>query len=118
MECDTIETEIDERKKEMDIGDRIQEIRKASNMTAKELSERIDVSPSFISAVENNDSKLSLATLTRICNALGVNLASFFNKETTALDIKLLSAISILPEDKKIHLLNFLEGLSLSANNE
>lgn len=96
----------------MDIGNRIQEIRKASNMTAKELSERIDVSPSFISAVENNASKLSLATLTRICHALGVTLAAFFNKDASAVDTKLISTISILPEDKKKHLLNFLEGLS------
>lgn len=40
----------------MDIGNRIQEIRKASNMTGKELAEKIDISPSFISAIENNTS--------------------------------------------------------------
>ena len=95
----------------MDIGKRIQEIRKTTNMTAKELSERIELSASFISAVENNDSKLSLSTLTRICKALGVTLATFFNKEANAMDAKLISTISNLPEEKKQHLLNFLEGL-------
>lgn len=96
----------------MDIGNRIQEIRKASNMTAKELAQRVEVSPSFISAVENNDSKLSLKTLTRICTALGVNLAEFFNEENSVIDSKLHSVISELPEEKKWQLLNFLEGLS------
>ena len=95
----------------MDIGNRIQEIRKASNMTAKELAQRVEVSPSFISAVENNDSKLSLKTLSRICTALGVTLAEFFNEEATVIDSKLQSVISRLPEEKKWQLLNFLEGL-------
>lgn len=101
----------------MDIGNRIQEIRKASNMTAKELSERIELSASFISAVENNDSKLSLATLKRICDALDVTLATFFNKDASAVDTKLLSAVSILPEEKKEQLLNFLEGLIEPTKN-
>lgn len=86
----------------MNIGNRIQEIRKASDMTAKELSSRIDISPSFISAVENNDSKLSIATLTRICDALGITLAEFFNKEASVVDTKLISIIKTAPEEKKM----------------
>ncbi|WP_407372208.1 helix-turn-helix domain-containing protein [Carnobacterium sp.] len=100
-----------ERTKQMNIGNRIQTIRKSSNMTAKELSKIIEVSPSFISAIENNDSKLSLSTLARICDALGVTLAAFFNEESTVVDTKLNSAISNLPEEKKWQLFNFLEGL-------
>ena len=95
----------------MDIGNRIQEIRKASDMTARELSKRIEVSPSFISAVENNDSKLSLATLSRICDALGVTLAAFFNEDENVVEAKISSLISTFPEEKKWQLLNFLEGL-------
>lgn len=95
----------------MDIGNRIQEIRKASDMTARELSKRIEVSPSFISAVENNDSKLSLATLSRICDALGVTLAAFFNEDENVVEAKISSIISTFPEEKKWQLLNFLEGL-------
>lgn len=101
----------------MDIGNRIQKIRKASNMTAKELSERIEVSPSFISAVENNASKLSLATLTKVCDALGVTLAAFFNEEASIVDTKISSTISAFSEEKKWQLYNFLEGL-VASNEE
>lgn len=101
----------------MDIGNRIQTIRKASNITAKELAQRIEVSPSFISAVENNDSKLSLKTLGRICEALGVSLASFFNEEFSTVDTKLHSVIATLPDEKKWQLLSFLEGLYPSEEN-
>lgn len=99
----------------MDIGNRIQEIRKASNMTAKELAQRIELSPSFISAVENNASKLSLATLNKICDALGITLAEFFNEEASVVDTKLLSVIKSLPEEKKWQLFNFLDGVFPSA---
>ena len=101
----------------MDIGNRIQTIRKASNITAKELAQRIEVSPSFISAVENNDSKLSLKTLGRICEALGVSLASFFNEELSTVETKLHSVIAPLPDEKKWQLLSFLEGLYHSEEN-
>ena len=101
----------------MDIGNRIQTIRKASNITAKELAQRIEVSPSFISAVENNDSKLSLKTLGRICEALGVSLASFFNEELSTVETKLHSVIATLPDEKKWQLLSFLEGLYPSEEN-
>lgn len=105
-----------ERNKHMDIGTRIQNLRKASHMTAKELSQIIEVSPSFISAIENNSSKLSLPTLAKICDALGVTLSEFFNTEASVVDTKLSSAISTLPEEKKWQLLNFLEGLFPTDN--
>jgi transcriptional regulator with XRE-family HTH domain len=43
----------------MEVGSRIQELRKLNKVTAKELAEQIDVSPSFISAIEHNSTKLS-----------------------------------------------------------
>jgi len=98
----------------LDIGKRIQELRKVNNMTAKQLAEIIDISPSFISAIENNTSKLSLLTLTHICEALGVSLSEFFNNNLSSIDQKLLSVIMKLPENKKYELLDFLTGLSFT----
>lgn len=49
-------------------------------MIAKELSENIGVSPSFVSAIENNSTKLSLKTLRHICEVLGVYLAYLWCK--------------------------------------
>ena len=95
----------------MEIGNRIQELRKLNSMTAKELSERINVSPSFISAIENNSTKLSLKTLTHICDVLGVTLSEFFNSEISPVEQKLISQIKHLPEEKQYELLAFLTGL-------
>lgn len=95
----------------MEIGSRIQNLRKLNNMTAKELAERINVSPPFVSAIENNSTKLSLKTLAHICDVLGVTLAEFFNSEISPVEQKLISQIKRLPEEKKYELLAFLTGL-------
>ncbi|MFL2105679.1 helix-turn-helix domain-containing protein [Desemzia sp. FAM 23991] len=83
----------------MDIGHRIQELRKLSGMTTKELSEQIAVSPSFVSAIENNTTKLSLKTLTHICKVLGVALSEFFNSKLSPVEQKLITQIRHLPEE-------------------
>jgi len=95
----------------MEVGNRIQELRKLNKMTAKELAEHIEVSPSFVSAIENNSTKLSLKTLSHICEALGVTLSEFFNADLSPVEQKLISQIKRLPEEKKYELLAFLSGL-------
>lgn len=80
-------------------------------MTAKELSEKIEISPSFISAVENNSTKLSLKTLQKICDALDVTLAEFFNEDLSSVEQRLISSIKRLPQEKKYELMKFLEDL-------
>ncbi len=96
---------------DLDIGGRIQNLRKINQMTAKELAEAIDISPSFISAVENNSTKLSLKTLRSICDTLGVTLSEFFNDDLSSVEKKLISSIKKMSDDKKMDLLQFLEGL-------
>ena len=95
----------------MEVGSRIQELRKLNKITAKELAEQIDVSPSFISAIEHNATKLSLKTLNHICEVLGVTLAEFFNTEMSPVEKKLTAQIKKMPEEKKYELLAFLTGL-------
>lgn len=94
-----------------DIGSRIQNLRKTTQMTAKELAEAIHISPSFISAVENNATKLSLKTLQSICEVLGVSLAEFFNPDLSSVEKRLISSIKKMPDEKKFELMMFLEGL-------
>lgn len=97
----------------MELGNRIQNLRNINKMTAKELAERIDVSPSFVSSIENNATKVSLSTLAKICDALGVSLAEFFNPENSALEQKLMTTIKELPKNKQFELLTFLTGLKV-----
>lgn len=95
----------------LNVGLKIQELRKVNNMTAKELAKRVNVSPSFISAIENNSTKLSLATLKHICEILGVSLSEFFNSELSPVEKNLISTIKKMPDHKKKELLLFLTDI-------
>ncbi|EKS1402188.1 XRE family transcriptional regulator [Listeria monocytogenes] len=93
------------------VGDKIQELRKLNHMTAKELAQQIDVSPPFVSAIENNSTKLSLATLYHICEVLNVSLSEFFDEELSPVEQRLISTIKRMPDNKKRELLSFIEDV-------
>lgn len=95
----------------INVGMKIQELRRLNNITAKELAKQVDVSSSFISAIENNSTKLSLATLQHICSILGVTLSEFFDSELSPVEKKLITTIKKMPDQKKLELLAFLEEL-------
>lgn len=65
----------------MDIGSKIRNLRQINNLTQEELGDRCELSKGFISMVENNQTSPSIATLKDILEALGTNLAVFFNDE-------------------------------------
>jgi transcriptional regulator with XRE-family HTH domain/KaiC/GvpD/RAD55 family RecA-like ATPase len=60
------------------IGTKIKELRAKIGMSQKELADRVDLTPSFISQMENNQISPSLNSFIQICNALGVSVADIF----------------------------------------
>ncbi len=64
-----------------DIGTRIKELRTKIGMSQKELADRVDLTPSFISQLENNQISPSLNSFMQICNALGVSLAKILDEK-------------------------------------
>ncbi|MBM7705951.1 transcriptional regulator with XRE-family HTH domain [Chryseomicrobium aureum] len=60
------------------IGSRLKEIRKQQKMTLKELAEGANVSISFLSQVERGKSSVTLESLRKISEVLGVNPSVFF----------------------------------------
>ncbi|HHW02493.1 MAG TPA: helix-turn-helix transcriptional regulator [Thermoanaerobacterales bacterium] len=62
----------------MDIGSKLKHLRKAKGLTASELAEKVNITREHLSAVENNIKPISLTTLEKICEALGMTLSEFF----------------------------------------
>lgn len=62
-------------KKQMNIqlGAQIKAAREAANLTQEMLAERIEVSPQYVSDMERGVVGVSVATLKRLCAALGVS---------------------------------------------
>jgi len=63
---------------EVDVGGRLRAIRHLRRATLKAVAERANVSESFLSQVERGRASASIASLTRIAAALGVNVADLF----------------------------------------
>jgi KaiC/GvpD/RAD55 family RecA-like ATPase/quercetin dioxygenase-like cupin family protein len=60
-----------------DIGSRVKDLRMRLGMSQKDLAEKVDLTPSFVSQLENNQISPSLNSFLQICNVLGVNPGDF-----------------------------------------
>jgi KaiC/GvpD/RAD55 family RecA-like ATPase/mannose-6-phosphate isomerase-like protein (cupin superfamily) len=56
-----------------EVGTRVKELRMKLGMSQKELAEKVDLTPSFISQLENNQISPSIHSFLTICSALGVS---------------------------------------------
>ena len=56
------------------LGKRIREERKKLNLTQAELAEAIDISDTYMGAIERGERSLTLDTLVRLVNRLGVTV--------------------------------------------
>lgn len=65
----------------MEIGSRIKKFRRQNGLTIRQMSDRVGVSQSYISQLENNKVNPSLGTLKKIANALNINMISFFERD-------------------------------------
>lgn len=66
----------------MDLGERIQSIRKSKNMTQQELADKIGVKRSVVSKYENNSVNISVDTIEKIANALGVETSELLYEQS------------------------------------
>ncbi|NLU24701.1 MAG: helix-turn-helix domain-containing protein, partial [Clostridiales bacterium] len=80
------------------IGERIREIRSEIGMTAKEMAEKADVTPGYISQIERDQIKPSMSVLMRIAEAIHVPLAALFTQEEQG-------AVTVIPRENrtKVH---------------
>jgi transcriptional regulator with XRE-family HTH domain len=67
-----------------DVGGRIKDVRTRLGISQKELADKVDLTPSFISQLENNQISPSLNSFIQICNALGVNPSALLLEEKSS----------------------------------
>jgi transcriptional regulator with XRE-family HTH domain len=63
---------------EVDVGERLRDMRRLRRATLKTIADRAGVSESFLSQVERGRASASIASLRRIAGALGVTVADLF----------------------------------------
>ena len=60
------------------IGEQLRELRQVKNLTLREVAEKAGISVGYLSQLERNHSRLPIAVLKRISDALGVHMNWFF----------------------------------------
>jgi transcriptional regulator with XRE-family HTH domain len=85
----------------MGIGEKIRAAREKQSLSGRELAKRAQISPSFLSDIEKGRTKPSLDTLTAICHALGIGVATLLDetKQSTP-------KISLIPDQILIPILH------------
>ncbi len=74
----------------MDMGKKIRYYREKYKLKIKDLHEKTDLSISYISEIERGVKNPTLETLSKLSNALGVNISEFIGKEQNVIyNIKL-----------------------------
>src|SRR2546421_2979480 len=63
---------------EVDVGERLRELRRFRRCTLRTVAERSGLSESFLSQVERGRSSASIGSLRRIAEALGISMADLF----------------------------------------
>jgi transcriptional regulator with XRE-family HTH domain len=75
IENGTVSISLPKREIASDLGGKLKDLRTRIGLSQKDLADKIDVTPSFISQLENNQISPSLYSFLQMCRALGVNPA-------------------------------------------
>ncbi len=70
----------------MDIGIRLQAVRKAKGLSQRELAKRVAVTNSTISLIEQNKVSPSISSLKKVLDGIPISLADFFTLDLTDAD--------------------------------
>ncbi|MGE7272529.1 helix-turn-helix domain-containing protein [Brevibacillus panacihumi] len=67
-----------------DIHKKIKDLRMEQGLTLKDLSEKTNLSVSFLSQIERGSSSVAITSLKKIADAFGVNMSFFFEEQTSS----------------------------------
>lgn len=67
----------------MKFGQNIKQIRKRMNITQSELATKMEISQSYLSDIENGRKNLSIKTVKKLADSLGLSVTDLFNDDIT-----------------------------------
>ena len=96
------------------LGPKIKELRINMKLTQAEVAKALNVTPGYISNVENNRTAMSLRVLIYYARLMDISLDSLIGRidsdyRGTALDREILEVLSTMDNDKKLKLLRTLK---------
>ena len=106
----------------MRLGERIREERLKLNLTQAQLAESIDISDTYMGAIERGERSLTLDTLVRLVNRLGVTIDYLLSDSVTDTDSNIMEQfkqiIDCQPLERKQMAINVLHTIFSYFENE
>jgi len=98
------------------IKDKIIHYQNLKGLNNNQLAKAAGLSSSTLNTLFSSNSDPTFATLSKICNGLGITLSQFFSKENDTYDLtewhkELLSAADTLPNEKRSILLTIINEI-------
>ncbi|MBI4653564.1 MAG: helix-turn-helix transcriptional regulator [Nitrospirae bacterium] len=89
------------------LGERIRELRKSAGITQEELGEKAELNYKFIGELERGKVNVSIVSIARIAEALGVKIGDLFSKEKIPMQKILIKEKSPFPQfsSQDLHLI-------------
>lgn len=104
------------------LGKRIREERLRLNLTQAQLAEAIDISDTYMGAIERGERSLTLDTLVRLVNRLGVTVDYLLHDSVTDSDSNIIEQfrqiIDCQPLERKQMAVNVLRTIFSYFNND
>lgn len=104
------------------LGERIREERKRLNLTQAQLAEAIDISDTYMGAIERGERSLTLDTLVRLVNRLGVTVDYLLSDSVTDTDSNIMEQFKQIidrqPLERKQMAVNVLRTIFSYFENE
>ena len=101
------------------IGKKIQQFRKQKGITQEELSERIDISPHYLSALERGVYNIKLETLVKILNSLDISADEVFcdvvDRSCAVTPNRLTEKLETLPIEEQAKILAVVDTMIANA---
>ena len=96
------------------LGGKIKELRISMDLTQAQVAEALNVTPGYISNVENNRTAMSLRILIYYAKLMNITLDSLVCRvepeyENTALDNELIGLIKHMSDENKLKLINTIK---------
>ena len=104
------------------LGERIREERRRLNLTQAQLAEAVDISNTYMGAIERGERSLTLDTLVRLVNRLGVTVDYLLSDSVTDTDSNIMEQFNQIidrqPLERKQMAVNVLRTIFSYFDNE
>ena len=104
----------------MDYGKRIKHLRKLNNFTTTQLAQKLNLSQSVVSRLENNNRSIDIPIIEKLCSVFNITIQDFFSSAQLDLDPSFNFQIlyKALSEDQKQFLYKYIYYISISKDYE